>query len=240
MNEFLERTRILIGEEAVERLQGKKAFVAGIGGVGSYSAEILARAGIGKITIHDSDVVANSNINRQIVALESTVGKKKVEVMRSRILDINPNCVVDTQDFFITHDSVSTVLTENFDFVIDAIDVLNCKIRFLVHAYKKGYKLYSSMGAGNKIDPTKIQSGDLFHSENCRLAKMLRKQLRREGITGGIQAVWSSEKGRPPHLPEDHSNTNRAVNGTISGIPALFGVMLASMAIKDVIEVDSA
>ena len=236
MGDFLERTRILIDDAAVDRLQLKKAFIAGIGGVGSYTAEILARAGIGKITLHDSDVVTESNINRQILALRSTVGKKKVDVMKSRILDINPECVVETQDFFINYETVTQVLNDEYDFVIDAIDILNCKIRFLVHAFQRGYKIYSSMGAGNKIDPTKIQAGDLFQSENCRLAKTLRKQLRKEGISEGIQAVWSSEKGLPPFLPDDHSNINRAVNGTISPIPALFGVMLAGMAIKDIID----
>lgn len=236
MTDFLERTQLLVGEDGVKQLQRLNVFIAGVGGVGAYATEVLARAGVGRITIHDADMVTESNINRQLIALRSTIGEKKVDVMKARILDINPSCLVKTQDFFITHDTVHQVLKEDYNFVIDAIDVLNCKIRFLVYAFKAGYKLYSSMGAGNKIDPTKIQSGDLFESENCRLAKMLRKQLRKEGIHTGINAVWSSEKGRPPHLPDDPSNKTRAINGTISGIPALFGIMLASMAIKDVID----
>ena len=224
----------------MKRLQEKSIFIAGIGGVGSYAAEVFARAGVGRITLHDADVVTESNINRQLIALRSTIGKKKVEIMKARIQDINPDCVIKTQDFFITYENVARVLRDDYDFVIDAIDVLNCKIRFLVHAFKAGYSIYSSMGAGNKTDPTKIKTGDLFESKNCRLAKMLRKQLRKEGIDKGIKAVWSTEKGRTPYLPEDTTDYTRVINGTISGIPALFGITLASMVIKEIIDEEAA
>ncbi len=236
MGDYLERTRLLIGDDAIENLKSKNIYLAGLGGVGAYVAEALARAGIGRLTIHDADIITESNINRQLIALYSTIDQKKTELMKARIADINPACIVKTKDVFITKETMPQVLQEDYDVVIDAIDVFNCKLAFLRHAYKEGYRIYSSMGAGNRIDPTKIQTGDLFESRHCRLAKILRKYLRKTGIEEGISAVWSEELGHAPDplVPEERGR--RMVNGSISTIPGLFGLTLAGMVIKDIID----
>jgi tRNA threonylcarbamoyladenosine dehydratase len=236
MSDFLERTRALIGAEASMRIQSQRVFIAGVGGVGSYAAEALARAGVGSITLHDADIVTPSNLNRQLVALRSTLGRKKVAVMKDRIADINPDCTVTFQDSFMRVGRMDEVLKGGYTAVIDAIDVLNCKLDFLIFAFRQGYRLYSSMGAGNRIDPTRIQSGDLFDSRHCRLAKVVRKKLRQAGIGRGIQAVWSSELGYSPMLGAVEGKLLRPIQGTISTIPALFGLTLAGLMLKDVIE----
>lgn len=236
MTDFLESSEMLIGRAAIEYLNTKHVYVAGIGGVGSYAAEALARAGIGQLTIHDADCVSRSNINRQLIALHSTVGRPKTEVMKERILDINPGCEVITRTHFMRVEEMDSILQDPYDAVIDAIDVLNCKLAFLVHAHRKGYRLYASMGAGNRVDPTKITSGDLFDSRNCRLAKVLRKKLRQAGIREGIQAVWSREVRTVPRAPIEALEYDRLPQGTISTIPALFGITLAGLVIKDMID----
>jgi tRNA threonylcarbamoyladenosine dehydratase len=235
MSDFLERTRLLIGTEALARIRAQRVFIAGVGGVGAYAAEALARAGVGFLTLHDADVVTPSNLNRQLVALRSTLGRKKVVVMRDRIADINPECVVEIRDSFMRVGRMDQVLTADYTAVVDAIDVLNCKLDFLTFAYQRGYRLYASMGAGNRIDPTRIQSGDLFDSRHCRLAKVVRKKLRKAGIERGIQAVWSSELGYAPVLASSGDEVVRPIQGTISTIPALFGLTLAGLVLKDIV-----
>ncbi|MCP4749845.1 MAG: tRNA threonylcarbamoyladenosine dehydratase [Proteobacteria bacterium] len=235
MTGFSERTRLLIGDEAVETLRSKNIFLAGLGGVGSYTAEALARAGIGKMTLHDADVVSESNINRQLIALRSTIGRKKTRVMQERIADINPECQVKIQDEFITQATAPGVLQEDFDAVVDAIDLLNSKLALLRHAFHNGFKIYSSMGAGNRLDPTQIRTGDLFDSQNCRLAKILRKKLRQRGIRRGIKAVWSSEISRAPLQSQPLEKFAHIINGTISTIPSLFGITLAGLVLQDMI-----
>lgn len=236
MADFLERTEMLVGRKAVEKLKASHVYIAGIGGVGSYTAEALARSGIGQLTLHDADTVSISNINRQLVALHSTIGLSKTAVMKQRILDINPRCLVLTRDNFMGVNEMAGVLEGHYDAVVDAIDVKNCKLAFLTHAHKKGYNLYSSLGAGNRLDPTKVRSGDFFDSRHCRLAKALRKKLRHAGIHQGIKAVWSDELGQPPMLPLAEDEYDRLPQGTVSTIPALFGIMLAGLVIKDLID----
>ncbi|MBU2510937.1 tRNA threonylcarbamoyladenosine dehydratase [bacterium] len=233
MNDFHERTRLLIGDKGLKKIASKNIFLAGLGGVGAYIAEALVRAGVIHLTMHDADIVSVSNINRQLIALNSTLGKKKVDVMEARLLDINPNCICKTQDFFITKETMPDVLKDDFDVIIDAIDVFNCKLAFLHFAYQKRSRLYSSMGAGNRVDPTKIRTGDLFESRHCRLAKILRKKLRHSGIESGIKAVWSEEIGHAPGIMEE--GKNRAVNGSISTIPAIFGLTIAGLVINDIL-----
>lgn len=216
------------------RIQSKSVFIAGLGGVGGYIAEALVRAGVQHLTIHDADSVTKSNINRQLIALHSTIGKKKTHVMRDRLLDINPKCNIAIQDGFITKEVMPKVLSTEYDIVVDAIDVFNCKLAFLRYAYNQHCWLYSSMGAGNRIDPTKITSGDLFESRNCRLAKVLRKKLRHTGITEGIKAVWSEEIGHAPGEMEE--GKDRTINASISTIPGIFGLTLAGMVIKDLVD----
>jgi tRNA threonylcarbamoyladenosine dehydratase len=233
-DDFLSRTEIMIGKEALSKISSQSVYIAGLGGVGAYAAEALVRSGVGKITLHDADIISFSNLNRQLIALRSTLGKKKTEVMKSRLLDINPICEVRTKDLFITNEVMPDLFEEEYDVIVDAIDVFNCKLAFLRYAFQKPARLYSSMGAGNRIDPTAIKSGDLFASKNCRLAKVLRKKLRHSGITEGITAVWSEEIGHASDSYEE--GKDRPINGSISTIPGIFGLTLAGLILKDVIE----
>jgi tRNA A37 threonylcarbamoyladenosine dehydratase len=231
------RTEILLGAAGLQMLRGKKVLLAGLGGVGSFAAEALARSGIGHLVLVDCDVVAASNLNRQLVALESTIGQSKATIMRARIADIDPECRVDAREVFLGHDDMPNLIAEGFDAVVDAIDSLNSKATLVEMAVKAGIPTYSSMGAGGKLDPTQIRSGDLMDSEACGLARMMRKRLRKRGIERGVHAVWSLEAGRPPLPPEPTERGRpRAVNGTISHLPALFGITLAGLVIRDLVQ----
>ena len=232
-----ERTRILIGDEGIARLAGKHVFLAGLGGVGSYCAEALARGGIGRLTLLDHDVVAVSNINRQLPALDSTVGKSKAELMQARIADINPDCTVSIRREFLTPENVNEIVPDA-DYVIDAIDSLNCKVALVAESVKRGLKVASSMGAGNKLDPSRIRLADISQTSICPLASQMRKRLRKRGIEKGVLAVFTDEVGRSPLPPEPVSGHGRprAVNGTISYMPPLFGFLLAGAVIKALLE----
>ena len=232
-----ERTRILIGDEGIARLAGKHVFLAGLGGVGSYCAEALARGGIGRLTLLDHDVVAVSNINRQLPALDSTVGKSKAELMQARIADINPDCTVSIRREFLTPENVNEIVPDA-DYVIDAIDSLNCKVALVAESVKRGLKVASSMGAGNKLDPSRIRLADISETSICPLASQMRKRLRKRGIEKGVLTVFTDEVGRSPLPPEPVSGHGRprAVNGTISYMPPLFGFMLAGAVIKALLE----
>ncbi|MGE0080395.1 MAG: ThiF family adenylyltransferase [Thiohalomonadaceae bacterium] len=230
---LFQRTHILLGDEGLERLRRARVFLAGLGGVGSFAAEALARAGVGHLTLVDHDTVAASNLNRQLPALHSTVGRLKVDVMAERIRDINPQCELTTRAEFIRAEDMDELLAPGFDFVIDAIDSLNCKAALVETAVRMGIPVASSMGAGGKLDPTRIVVGDLMDTEGCALARAMRKYLRRRGVGRGVLAVFSTEPNRPP-LPPEPTGTGRAraVNGTISYMPSLFGLMLAGTVIR--------
>lgn len=229
-----ERTQILLGDAGLECLASKHVVVAGLGGVGSYCAEALARAGIGRLTIIDHDVVAISNINRQLPALLSTVDQPKVELMAARIRDINPDCDLRILREFIVPENVANQIPEDADYVIDCIDSLNCKTALVEHCVKSGIPVASSMGAGNRLDPSRIKLADLSKTCGCPLAAMMRKRLKRRGITKGVLTVFTDEPPRPPRPPEPVSGRGRprAVNGTISYMPPLFGLMLAGEVIR--------
>ncbi|HQT25046.1 MAG TPA: tRNA threonylcarbamoyladenosine dehydratase [Burkholderiales bacterium] len=237
MNQF-ERTRILIKDEGIEKLAKKHVFLAGLGGVGSYCAEALARGGIGRLTLLDHDVVALSNINRQLPALLSTVGKSKAELMQQRIMDINPECEVVIRREFLTVENVCDIVPSDADYVIDAIDSLNCKVALVAESVKMGLKVASSMGAGNKLDPSRIRLADISGTSICPLASQMRKRLRKRGIEKGVLTVFTDEHPRPPLPPEPVSGHGRprAVNGTVSYMPPLFGFMLAGAVIKAFLE----
>ena len=232
-----ERTEILIDAEGVKRLAGKHVFVAGLGGVGSYCTEALARAGIGRLTLLDHDVVALSNINRQLPALLSTVGNPKAELMSSRIADINPDCQVTILKVFLTTENVNDIVPD-CDYVIDCIDSLACKEALVAESYKRGLKVASSMGAGNRLDPSRIKIADIGKTDMCPLARQMRKRLlKHHGIRRGILTVYSDEHPRDPLPPEPTSQGRpRAVNGTISYMPPLFGFMLAGAVINRLLE----
>lgn len=235
-NPLFERTHILIGDEGIERLQNSHVFVAGMGGVGSYTAEALARMGVGKMTLIDHDVVSGSNMNRQLVALKSTVGVLKADVMAARINDINPDCELTLITEFLTPDSIPELLAQGFDAVIDAIDSLSSKSALLETAWRNDMTVFASMGAGGKLDPTQVRTGDLMDTTMCKLAKQLRAQLRKRGIGRGIQTVYSLESPLPPLPPEPVSRGRaRAVNGTVSYMPSIFGLTLAGMVINHIV-----
>ena len=227
---LFERTHIIAGDDGVRRLMATNILVAGMGGVGSYAAESLARMGIGRITLVDHDVVSASNLNRQLIALHSTIGEKKVAVMAERIADINPGCELTIEARFLRAEDLPTLLDQRYDYVIDAIDSINSKLSLLVAAFERDQPLVSSMGAGGRTDPTQIRVTDLMDSHTCPLAKVVRQRLRRRGHGRGITAVWSMERPRPPLPPEPMAfGRPRAVNGTVSYMPALFGLNLVGV-----------
>jgi tRNA threonylcarbamoyladenosine dehydratase len=228
------RTHILLGDEGLQLLAGKHVFVAGLGGVGSYCVEALARAGIGRLTLLDHDVVAISNINRQLLALHSTVGQSKAELMRARVADINPACRVTILKTFLTIDNVNELVPADSDYVIDCIDSLSCKVALVAESLKHGFNVASSMGAGNRLDPSRIKIADISKTEVCPLARLIRLRLRRENIYKPMLTVYSDEAGSAPLPPQpvEGQGRDRAVNGTISYMPALFGMMLAGAVIN--------
>lgn len=233
-----ERTRILLGDAGIATLAHQHVFVAGLGGVGSYCAEALARAGVGRLTLLDHDVVAASNVNRQLPALLSTVGRPKVEVMRERIMDIDPACRLETLRVFLDSSNVNS-LVPDCDYVVDAIDSLACKTALVGESVRRGLRVASSMGAGNRLDPSRIRIADIGKTEMCPLAKQLRKRLNRHyGLQKGVLTVFSDEPPRPPLPPEpvDGPGRARAVNGTISYMPPLFGLMLAGAVIRELLQ----
>ena len=232
-----ERTRILLDAGEQARLARAHVLVAGLGGVGSYCAEALARAGVGRLTIIDHDVVAVSNINRQLPALLSAVGQPKVEVMAARIRDINPACELTVIREFLVPETVTDFVPADVDFVIDCIDSLNCKVALVASSIERGLKVASSMGAGNKLDPTRIQIADISKTSMCPLAAVMRKRLRKRGIPKGVLTVFSDEAGRAPLPPQpvEGRGRARAVNGTISYMPPLFGLMLAGAVVQRLI-----
>ena len=236
------RTHILLGDAGLQQLADKHVFIAGLGGVGSYCVEALARAGIGRLTLIDHDVVAVSNINRQLLALHSTVGQSKAELMRARIEDINPDCQVTLLKTFLTIDNVNELVPADSDYVIDCIDSLSCKVALLAESLKRGLHVASSMGAGNRRDPTRIKIADISMTEVCPLARLIRMRLRRENIYKPLLTVYSDEAGSAPLPPQpvDGPGRPRAVNGTISYMPSLFGMMLAGAVINRLLEQSSA
>ncbi|MGD8275683.1 MAG: tRNA threonylcarbamoyladenosine dehydratase [Thiohalocapsa sp.] len=229
-----ERTSILIGAAGCDRLAAAHVLLAGLGGVGSFTAEALARAGVGQLTIADFDVVAPSNLNRQLCALTSTLGEKKAEVIAARIADINPHCRVAIRDQFLSMDAMPALVEAgDYDHIADAIDSLSSKVALLAAALEAGVPVAASMGAGGRLDPTRIHVTDLMDTRECRLAREVRKRLRRQGHGRGVLAVWSDEPPLPPLPPEPTGRgRDRAVNGTISYMPALFGLTLAGVVVR--------
>ncbi len=233
---FFERTHILVGDRGYHRLRNAHVFLAGLGGVGSFAAEALVRMGIGQLTVVDHDVVAASNLNRQLVALESTLGRPKAEVMAARMFEINPELRLRAVKTFLRPENVAELAPEPYDFVVDAIDSLNCKAALVEHAYKRGLKVASSMGAAGKFDPTRVRAGDVFDTEVCPLARHMRRRLRRREVGRGVLAVYSTEKPLPPLAPQPTSRgRDRAVNGTVSYLPAIFGLTLAGLVIQRIL-----
>lgn len=234
---WLSRTELLTGREKLEDLAQKHVLIVGLGGVGSYAAEAICRAGIGNITIVDGDAVDPTNKNRQLVDLDSTKGKLKADIMADRMFDINPEVNLTVHREFLEPDKMRELLSINsFDYVMDCIDSVTPKITLISQAYEKGLKLASSMGAGGKMDPTKVQAADFSETNNCKLAKYLRKRLHRMNIYSGFKVVFSPEPISKDFLIHtDGSNYKRSAYGTISYMPAVFGLTLASIVIRDLL-----
>jgi len=230
------RTELLIGKEAILKLKRAHVLVLGLGGVGAYTAEMLCRAGVGKLTIADGDKVQPSNANRQLIALESTLGGEKAEVMAHRLRDINPAVELEVITDFLREVQMDVLLETSFDYVVDAIDTLSPKVFLILKALGKGYPIVSSMGAGGKLDPLQVTVTDISKSYNCRLAYSLRKQLHRSGVRKGFKVVFSPETVSKDSvkLVENEEN-KRSTVGTISYMPAIFGCVMASVVIREII-----
>ena len=237
MSDWLQRTELLIGADGLDKLRRANVLIVGMGGVGSFAAEFLCRAGIGQMTIVDGDRVDPSNKNRQIVALDSTVDLHKADVMTTRMRDINPEIQITAIKEFLTPDLMMELVTTRFDWVLDCIDSLQPKLYFLGAAATNGVKVVSSMGAGGRIDPQKVRIAPIFETDCCRFAYKIRKGLRRKGFgEANIIAVYSEELVNRDSLQlTDGSNFKRSYYGTISYLPALFGLNLASVVIRDLI-----
>lgn len=239
MADWQTRTELLIGSNKLKFLQNSHVLVAGLGGVGSYAAEQLARAGVGKLTIVDGDVVHPSNRNRQLVALSSNEGISKASIMEARLRDINPNIELVVISQYIKDQSLLDVLEPHYDFVIDAIDTLAPKVYLLYYASKKGLKVVSSMGAGGKFDPSQIEVVDIDKTKHCRLAYYIRKKLHKLGVWEGIIAVYSPEKVNRSAVIEERGEFNkRSTVGTVSYMPAIFGCICASVAIRHIAQLE--
>ena len=235
--EWLERTSLLLGDEKLKKLQNANVLVVGLGGVGAYAAEMIARSGVGRMTIADADTVSPTNINRQLIALHSTIGKDKSELMADRLRDINPEIELTVVNRFIKDDETDALLdSDKFDYVVDAIDTLSPKLALIKGCLDRNIPLVSSMGAGAKTDPTKMEICDIAKTHHCPLAHMLRKRLHKIGIRSGFRAVFSPEPVREGAMILCEEQNKKSNTGTISYIPALFGIGCASVVIRGLID----
>ena len=232
-----ERTEMLLGSDALKRLSQSRVLVVGLGGVGAYAAEMLARSGVGEMVLVDSDVVGESNRNRQLVALSSTVGRLKCDVLKERLMDINPEIRITTIQEYVCEDNVAELVLSAGcpDVVVDAIDTLSPKIALIQFCLKENLRLVSSMGAGAKKDATKLHVDDISRTFQCPLAHMLRKRLHKLGIREGFKAVFSSEQPVRESVTLEESRNKKSQVGTISYMPAVFGCVCAQAAIAELI-----
>lgn len=245
------RMELLAGEAGMQRLAAASVAVFGIGGVGSYAAEALSRSGVGRLTLIDFDDICLTNVNRQIHALDGTVGRAKVQVMAERCRAINPDVSVEPVKAFYEAKNADELLDRGYDYVLDCIDHITAKLHLIESCKERGLPVISSMGAANKLDPTKIAVADLFHTQKCRLARIIRKELRRRGIRSGVRVVYSTEEFRPlstetagcaedcicPNREEQRWSCEhrRVILGSSSYIPPLFGLTMAGEVIRNLL-----
>lgn len=232
MSNQFSRTELLIGKNGIDKLQNAKVAIFGIGGVGSYVMEGLARAGVGSFILVDKDEVDESNINRQIIATHKTIGLPKVEVAKQRILDINPTANIDIRRIFFMPES-EDFFDEKIDYVVDCVDTVTAKIEIIIRAKKHNIPVISCMGTGNKLDPTKFEVGDIYKTSICPLAKVMRKELKKIGIDN-LKVVYSKEE--PIKTNKVDKETNKQIPGSISFVPSVAGLIIAGEVIKDIIK----
>lgn len=231
MKEQFLRTSLLLGEDAVKRLNQSKVAVFGIGGVGGFTVEALARAGVGSFVLVDNDVVSESNINRQIIAVRESIGRPKVSVMKERILSINPEAEVITCQSFFLPENAEMFDFSSYDYVVDAIDTVTGKIELVMQAYKAGTPIISSMGAGNKLDPTMFEVADIYETSICPLARVMRKELKKRNIPA-LKVVYSKEKAIEPLMKISEEGGKRQIPGSVSFVPSVAGLIAAGEVIK--------
>lgn len=233
------RSELIFGETALKKLSQTRVAVFGLGGVGGYALEALARAGVGEIDIIDSDTVDVTNINRQLIALTSTVGMKKTELFRNRIKDINPDCRVNVHDVFYLPERAEEFEFDKFDYVVDAIDTVTAKIDLAVRCTEKGIPIISSMGTGNKLDPTALKVSDIYKTSVCPLARVMRYELKKRGVTS-LKVVYSEEKPVQPDgeaVKRYMEGTKKNIPASTSFVPPVAGMIIASEVILDILEI---
>ncbi|MGU8378994.1 tRNA threonylcarbamoyladenosine dehydratase [Clostridium perfringens] len=245
----LSRTELLIGKDALDKLVKSKVMVFGVGGVGSFTVEALARAGVGNLILVDDDTVCLTNLNRQIHATYKTISKNKVEVMKERVLSVNRNCNVETIQVFVTPDNLEEIIPDDVDYVVDAIDTVSAKIALAVYCEQKGIKLMSSMGTGNKLNPAEFKVADIYNTKVCPLAKVMRYELRKRGVKK-LKVVYSEEMPRKPKVEDvvtcktgcvctggtKKCSAKRQIPGSVSFVPPVAGMIIASEVVKDLIK----
>lgn len=235
------RTELFIGRDGIALLENSHVAVFGVGGVGGYAVEALARAGVGHLTLIDFDHFSVTNINRQLHALDQTLGLLKVEVVGERCRSINPQVQITCHDERYNSENADRLLTEKYDYVLDCIDTISAKIDLIQQCKKRDLRIISSMGAANKIDPAQVKVADLFETQKCRLARIMRKELRRRGVETGVQVVYSTEEFHP--LADDGASVQRVSGeswqsvtlGSISTLPSLFGLFMAGTVVKEIV-----
>lgn len=246
----LSRTELLIGSEGLEKLKNSKVIVFGIGGVGSYTVESLARAGVGTLVLIDDDTICLTNLNRQVHATYSTISKSKVEVMKERVLSINRKCNVITYETFVTEENIPEFIPEDTDYVVDAIDTVSAKIALAVYCENKNIKIMSSMGTGNKLDPAQFKVTDIYKTKICPLAKVMRYELRKRGVKS-LKVVYSEETPIKPKSEDvvtcktgcvctggtKKCTIRRQIPGSISFVPPVAGMIIASQVVKDILNI---
>ncbi len=248
MQNIFSRTAIIIGKEAVEKLNNSKVAIFGIGGVGSFVCEGLVRAGVENFVLVDNDIISDTNINRQVHANVNTIGKYKVDVMKERMLEINPNCKIDVcKEFFMPEKNnmsddgykQTKIIDNTINYIVDAIDTVTAKIELVMQADKLNIPIIAAMGTGNKLDPTKFEVADIYNTSVCPLAKVMRKELKSRGIEK-LKVVYSKEEPISPNIDEDYleelkENTKNYVPGSISFVPSVAGMIIAGEVVKDLI-----
>lgn len=235
MSETFIRTELLLGSEGVKKLKQSKVAIFGVGGVGGYVAEALARSGVGSFVLVDKDVVSQSNINRQIIATTKTIGMSKTQVMKERILDINPEAQVEVRECFFLPETAGEFDFTQYSYVVDAVDTVTAKVELVMQAKAAGVPIISSMGAGNKLDPTRFEVADIYKTSVCPLARVMRRELKKRNIKS-LKVVYSKEEAMTPkEILSDESK--RVIPGSVAFVPSVAGLIIAGEVIKDIVQI---